>query len=72
MKQGGTPSVAKWQGLGSPIALAESMRNHAKGMRQEFIRRGFPWPRLTHQISQKLWFSSQTIRPFAVRMPSST
>ena len=48
-KPGGGPPVAKWQTLGSPIALAESMWNHAKGMREEFARRGFAWPRLTSQ-----------------------
>ena len=56
---GQAPPVAKWQALGSPVALAEAMWNHAKGMRDEFARRGFPlaaadfagadrYPRLSH------------------------
>lgn len=48
-KQGRAPPVVKWQALGSPVALAEAMWNHATGMRDEFARRGFPWPRLTSQ-----------------------
>jgi mono/diheme cytochrome c family protein len=45
---GATP-VAKWQGLGDPIALAESMWNHAGRMKQEFASRGIAWPELTAQ-----------------------
>lgn len=48
-KPGGAPPVVKWQALGSPVALPEAMWNHARGMRDEFARRGFPWPRLTSQ-----------------------
>ena len=48
-KPGGAPAVVKWQALGSPVALAEAMWNHAKGMREQFAQRGFPWPRLTSQ-----------------------
>lgn len=41
--------VAKWRALGDPIALAESMWNHAGKMRQEFAARNIPWPELTGQ-----------------------
>jgi mono/diheme cytochrome c family protein len=48
-KPGKAPAVATWRSLGSPVALAESMWNHANGMRDEFARRGFSWPELTSQ-----------------------
>jgi cytochrome c551/c552 len=48
-KLGKAPAVATWRSLGSPVALAESMWNHANGMRDEFARRGFSWPELTSQ-----------------------
>jgi mono/diheme cytochrome c family protein len=46
---GAAPPVAKWQGLGDPIALAESMWNHAGRMKQEFASRNLAWPELTSQ-----------------------
>jgi len=48
-KGAGAPPVAKWRALGDPIALAESMWNHAERMKQEFARRGIAWPQLTAQ-----------------------
>ena len=50
-KPGNAPAVATWRSLGSPVALTEAMWNHARGMRDEFVRRGFSWPEL---ISQEL------------------
>ncbi len=47
--KGGAPAVARWRSLGSPVALAEAMWNHAKGMRDEFARRGYRWPELSAQ-----------------------
>jgi mono/diheme cytochrome c family protein len=48
-KAGNAPAVATWNSLGSPLALAEAMWNHAEGMREEFAKRGFRWPQLTSQ-----------------------
>jgi mono/diheme cytochrome c family protein len=43
------PPISKWQGLGDPIAFAESLWNHAGKMKQEFARRQIRWPELTAQ-----------------------
>jgi cytochrome c551/c552 len=48
-KAAGATPVAKWEALGDPIALAESMWNHADKMKQEFASRNMPWPELTAQ-----------------------
>jgi mono/diheme cytochrome c family protein len=48
-KPGNAPAVAAWRSLASPVLLAESMWNHARGMREEFAKRGFSWPVLTSQ-----------------------
>ncbi|MBC7927846.1 MAG: c-type cytochrome [Bryobacteraceae bacterium] len=41
------PAVSAWQSLGSPVALAEAMWNHAREMRTEYARRGYRWPELS-------------------------
>jgi mono/diheme cytochrome c family protein len=48
-KLSGAPPVSKWTAMGDPVALAESMWNHAGRMQEEFARRDIPWPVLTAQ-----------------------
>lgn len=47
--KGDAPPAATWQALGSPVALAEGMWNHAKRMSDEFERRGLRFPKLSSQ-----------------------
>lgn len=47
--KGTAPAVTAWRSLGSPVALAEAMWNHAKGMRSKFTQRGYAWPHLSGQ-----------------------
>jgi cytochrome c551/c552 len=48
-KPGNAPAVSAWRSLASSVVLAEAMWNHARGMREEFAKRGFSWPELTSQ-----------------------
>jgi mono/diheme cytochrome c family protein len=45
----GAPPVSEWKSLADPVALAESMWNHAARMHEEFAARQIPWPVLTGQ-----------------------
>jgi mono/diheme cytochrome c family protein len=43
------PPVSAWKSLADPVALAESMWNHAAVMHEAFAARHIPWPVLTGQ-----------------------
>jgi mono/diheme cytochrome c family protein len=75
VKAAGATPVAKWQGLGDPVALAESMWNHADRMTQEFAARNILWPDLTSQeLSDMLVYlrNLPATRRMAVRLQTTS
>jgi mono/diheme cytochrome c family protein len=46
---GAGPSVSQWEAVHDPIALIQTMWNHAGGMRKQLQAKNISWPQLTTQ-----------------------